>query len=170
MVKNKMKIKWLFICAALCVLWILFWKLEISGANELETGDIATGEEMDEPDMPYEPFFFDEDEKALKRELTVTEMIFALAAAVLAGGISFAVTLKKNRFYWITYQYDIHKQGFFLPRKRENRFINQTVSHRKLLREDKSTDTYRRRKRSSRRSNRNDRKFYNRASRMWLKL
>lgn len=170
MVKNKMKIKWLFICAALCVLWILFWKLEISGANELETGDIATGEEMDEPDMPYEPFFFDEDEKALKRELTVTEMIFALAAAVLAGGISFAVTLKKNRFYWITYQYDIHKQGFFLPRKRENRLINQTVSHRKLLREDKSADTYRRRKRSSRRSNRNDRKFYNRASRMWLKL
>ena len=170
MVKNKMKIKWLFICAALCVLWILFWKQEISGANKLETGDIATGEEMDEPDMPYEPFFFDEDEKALKRELTVTEMIFALAAAVLAGGISFAVTLKKNRFYWITYQYDIHKQGFFLPRKRENRLINQNVSHRKLLREDKSADTYRRRKRSSRRSNRNDRKFYNRASRMWLKL
>ena len=61
MVKNKMKIKWLFICVALCALWILFWKLEISGANELETGDIATGEEMDEPDMPYEPFFFDEE-------------------------------------------------------------------------------------------------------------
>ncbi len=66
------------------------------------------------------------------RKLTTFEILWAVLAAVLAGGIVFSVILGRYRLKWGTYQYDFHKSGFFRPGYQKDQLINKTVTHRRI--------------------------------------
>ena len=70
------------------------------------------------------------------RGINRLELIFAVVAALLAGGASAGGIIGKYHLKFGGYQYPIEKNGNVKLKKREDRFINQFVTHRHIPKED----------------------------------
>lgn len=68
------------------------------------------------------------------KQLTLMEILFALLAALAVGGIVFGSIVGKYRLKWGLYAYDFHDSGSLTLEREEDRFIHQTVTHRRIPR------------------------------------
>ena len=104
---------------------------------------ISGAEEAYKAGVPDNAVIYDEDtgERTVNRKLTRMEILIALLFGCAAGGIVFASILGKYRLKWGTYRYDFHDSGVLSLDKKEDRFVNQVVTHRKLPQNNGSTSS-----------------------------
>lgn len=72
------------------------------------------------------------------RTLTLTEILIALVIAVVVGAIIYGVVVGKYQLRFGTYQYDFRESGRVDLRVRDDHFVNQTVTHRRIPKENTS--------------------------------
>ena len=72
------------------------------------------------------------------RTLTLTEILIALVIAVGVGAIIYGVVVGKYQLRFGTYQYDFRESGRVDLRVRDDHFVNQTVTHRRIPKENTS--------------------------------
>ncbi len=93
-------------------------------------------------EKPQKNYLDDEDTgeiinyKQEHRGINRLELIFAVVAALLAGGASAGGIIGKYHLKFGGYQYPIEKNGNVKLKKREDRLINQFVTHRHIPKED----------------------------------
>lgn len=66
------------------------------------------------------------------------EILIAIAAALAAGGILFGSVVGRYRLKFGTYKYAFRDNSTVLLRVQEDRFVNQTVTHRRIPRQSSS--------------------------------
>lgn len=92
--------------------------------------------------VPKDSHLYDEDTgEVMKygdthRELTLTEILAALAAALAAGGVTVGIIISSYRLKFGGYKYPIEKNGTVNLNKKEDVFVNQIVTHRHIPKND----------------------------------
>lgn len=71
-------------------------------------------------------------------QLTIGEIVFAVLAALAAGGIVMAVVTATYRTKWHSYQYSYRENSHVELEKQEDSFVNQVVTHRRIPKQDVS--------------------------------
>lgn len=77
-------------------------------------------------------------EISVYRSLTFFEIIIALALAVGAGALVYGIVVGKYRLKFDTYKYEFRNNSQVKLRIKEDRFINQTVTHRRIPKQTNS--------------------------------
>ena len=70
------------------------------------------------------------------RQITMVEVLIALAAALVAGGIAVGGIIGSYRLKFGGYKYPIEKNGSVKLNKKEDAFVNQFVTHRHIPKSD----------------------------------
>lgn len=66
------------------------------------------------------------------RTLTLMEILIAVVAAIIVGAVIYGVVIGKYRLRFGTYQYDFRDAGRVELRVRDDHFVNEVVTHRKI--------------------------------------
>lgn len=77
----------------------------------------------------------DTGETTVYRKLTFWEFLTTFLLALIVGGTIYGVIKAKYHLKWGTYEYDFHKSGSIDLKTKEDRFVNQVVTHRKIPKE-----------------------------------
>ncbi len=72
-------------------------------------------------------------------QLTIGEIVFAVLAALAAGGIVMVVVTATYRTKWHSYQYSYRENSRVELEKQEDSFVNQVVTHRRIPKQDVSS-------------------------------
>lgn len=72
------------------------------------------------------------------RTLTVMEILVVLVVAIIVGAVIYGVVVGKYQLRFGTYQYDFRDSGRVNLRVKEDRFVNQTLTHRRIPKQDGS--------------------------------
>ncbi len=72
------------------------------------------------------------------RELTLSEILIAVLLALGTGAIMYSAVVGKYRMHFGAYRYDFHDNGTVNLRVKEDRFINETTTHRRIPRQTSS--------------------------------
>lgn len=72
------------------------------------------------------------------RTLTWVEALVALVAALVSGGAVYGIVKGRYQLKFGTYEYDFKANGTVRLRNKEDRFINQTVTHRRIPKQTSS--------------------------------
>lgn len=72
------------------------------------------------------------------RSLTATEVLVAVAIALVCGAAVYLSVLGKYRLKFGTYQYEFRENSRVSLRVKEDRFVNQTVTHRRIPKQTES--------------------------------
>ncbi len=67
-----------------------------------------------------------------KRQITRFELILSLAAALLAGAAAGSAVIGRYRLKWGGYQYSWRENGRVALDRREDTFLNQIITHRRI--------------------------------------
>lgn len=70
------------------------------------------------------------------RGISKTELLLAVAAALIAGGATGGIIIGKYRLKFGGYKYPIEKNGSVRLRREEDHFVNQFVTHRHIPKEN----------------------------------
>ncbi len=88
--------------------------------------------------IPDDQYVYDVDTgKVIERysepnRITVFEVILAIVVALAAGGITIGVIIGKYRLKWGGYQYSYRENGTVELTQKNDRFVNQIVTHRRI--------------------------------------
>ena len=74
-------------------------------------------------------------ETTVYRKLTFWEFLTTFLLALIVGGTIYGVIKAKYHLKWGTYEYDFHKSGSIDLKTKEDRLVNQVVTHRKIPKE-----------------------------------
>lgn len=66
------------------------------------------------------------------RHITIVEALIAVLLAVACGAVVWVSVVRKYRLKAPTFHYDFRENGLLHLRERDDRFINQTITHRKI--------------------------------------
>lgn len=76
---------------------------------------------------------------SVHRTLTLVEILIAVALAAVCGVAVYLTVLGKYRLKFGTYQYEFRENGRVALRVKEDRFVNQTVTHRRIPKQTESS-------------------------------
>lgn len=87
--------------------------------------------------IPDDQYTYDEDTGEIvkyqkKRQITRFELILALAAALLAGAAASSAVIGRYRLKWGGYQYSWRENGSVVLEHKEDTFLNQIITHRRI--------------------------------------
>lgn len=90
--------------------------------------------------IPNGQYNYDTDTGKISRhyELTWGEVLTVVLLAVITAAIIYSVVVGKYRMHFGTYQYDFHENGTVNLTVKEDRFINETTTHRRIPRQTSS--------------------------------
>lgn len=71
-------------------------------------------------------------------ELTLTEILIVVLLACAIAAVIYGGVVGRYRMHFGTYQYDFHENGNVELRVKEDRFINETTTHRRIPRQTDS--------------------------------
>jgi len=89
-----------------------------------------------EEGVPSNQYIYDTETGEIKRYRSIRpiEILIAVLAALLAGGITCAAVIGKYRLKWGTYKYPFREKSSLALTGKEDRFINQIVNTRHIPR------------------------------------
>lgn len=108
------------------------------------TGMLTGVKEAYQRGIPDDQYTYDENTGEIidyytgPRQLTIGEVVFAVFAALAAGGIVMAIVAGTYRTKWRSYQYSYRENSHVELEKQEDRFVNQVVTHRRIPKQDAS--------------------------------
>lgn len=81
-------------------------------------------------------------EVSVYRTLTPVEILIAAVIAVVCGAAVYLTVLGKYRLKFGTYQYEFRENGRVALRVKEDRFVNQMVTHRRIPKQTESSGSH----------------------------
>lgn len=96
-----------------------------------------------EQGIPADQYTYDEDTKKIIRRkyISKTELLIAIAASLIVGGATIAAIIGKYRLKWGGYRFSYQEHSRVDMLVKNDRFINQTTTHRRIPRNNSNSSS-----------------------------